>query len=47
MTAAIAPPADRPLTNTRPGSMAWRICMAFTIWRIESASPPPLRASCG
>jgi hypothetical protein len=39
MTEAIAPPAERPVTNTRLRSIP-NSAMAFSIiWRIDSASP--------
>ena len=45
MTAAIAPPAERPVTKTRLGSSPWSATIRSTIALIEAASPRPRRLS--
>src|SRR5437763_1256530 len=39
MTAAMAPPAERPVTKTRLGSSPWSATVRSTIALIEAASP--------
>src|SRR6266540_3288379 len=45
MTAAIAPPADRPVTNTRPASEPRSLSVRSTICLIDNASPEPRAVS--
>ena len=47
MTAVIAAPADRPVTNTRAGSRPYAATACATICRIDSASPDPRAVSPG
>lgn len=47
MTEVIAPPADKPVTNTRSGLIGYRSSIAAVICRIDSASPQPRRVSSG